>query len=174
MMRARRAERFGRGRFNRPEFLQKGNLTRLYSEERKSTFEIARLVGCSRDAVVRELRYHRIPIRYGVYRTEAHKMLVRELRKLIPVEDWQVDYRPEGFNYRIDIAFPEIMFAVEVDGYWHQYKEDDDRKRQEELEEAGWTFLRFSNREIWSDVGSCAARLSRNFHEREAACSTAG
>ena len=46
-------------------------------------------------------------------------------------------------KYSIDIVIPNLKIAIEYDGsYWHQDKEYDD-KRQKEIEEQGWTFLRY-------------------------------
>ncbi len=46
-------------------------------------------------------------------------------------------------NYSVDIVIPELMIAFECDGsYWHQDKEKDDR-RQKEIEDLGWRFIRY-------------------------------
>jgi len=49
-------------------------------------------------------------------------------------------------TYSIDITIPKLNIAIEYDGsYWHQDKEKD-LKRQEELEEDGWKFIRYINK----------------------------
>jgi len=51
-----------------------------------------------------------------------------------------------GKCYSLDIAIPSLMVDIEYDGsYWHQNKEQD-QKRQEDLEESGWKFLRYRDR----------------------------
>jgi very-short-patch-repair endonuclease len=48
-------------------------------------------------------------------------------------------------TYSIDISIPKLEIAIEFDGgYWHQ-DEEKDLKRQEELEEDGWIFLRYKD-----------------------------
>ena len=50
-------------------------------------------------------------------------------------------------RYRIDIAYPEVMIAIEADGRGpHSSGEafERDRERQNTLEILGWTFLRFT------------------------------
>jgi len=48
-------------------------------------------------------------------------------------------------NYSIDITIPFLNIAIEYDEpYWHQDK-DYDKKRQSELEDEGWIFLRYSS-----------------------------
>lgn len=52
-----------------------------------------------------------------------------------------------GNRYRVDIAVPSKMLAIEVDGFeFHGSREvfDKDKKRQNDLVAAGWTVLRFT------------------------------
>jgi len=72
-------------------------------------------------------------------------------------------------RYFIDVAIPEYRIAIECDGaYWHA-NTDEDAKRQQEIEDAGWTVVRFSEKQIRNDLQSCGRvidRLLRN-HRRE-------
>lgn len=54
-------------------------------------------------------------------------------------------------RHRVDFAYPDLMIAIEVDGYWAHGSFDAfqrDRERQNELVLAGWTVLRFT----WTDL----------------------
>ena len=54
-----------------------------------------------------------------------------------------LNFPVEEVNRCIDIAIPEHMIAIEYDGsYWHQ-NEDSDKKRQDDLENLGWKFIRY-------------------------------
>lgn len=59
--------------------------------------------------------------------------------------------------YSIDVAIPKLNIAIEFDGsYWHQDREKDSR-RQKELEEIGWKFIRYldkipSKEKVKSDI----------------------
>lgn len=54
-----------------------------------------------------------------------------------------LNYPCVALNCSIDIAVPQLSLAIEYDGsYWHQ-DEESDRKRQQILEEEGWTVLRY-------------------------------
>jgi very-short-patch-repair endonuclease len=78
----------------------------------------------------------------------AERLLVRLLREA-GVTDWVLGH-PFG-PWRIDLAFPAAMVAVEVDGWaWHQDVERfrADRAKQNALVRAGWTPLRFT----WHDL----------------------
>ena len=62
-------------------------------------------------------------------------------------------------NYNIDIAIPKLNIAIEYDGsWWHQNKEKD-KKRQKELEDQGWIFIRYE------DYIPTKKELMRNFNE---------
>ncbi len=60
------------------------------------------------------------------------------------IEIWPVlNFAVKELNICIDIAIPTKMIAIEYDGsYWHQDKEKDD-KRQKQLEDLGWKFIRY-------------------------------
>ena len=88
--------------------------------------------------------------------------LARQLRKhstLAEVLLWRylkarqrrgVDFhrqKPIG-NYIVDFFAPGPMLAVEIDGETHRFKEEDDVRRQQELERMGVRFLRFGDRLI--------------------------
>jgi very-short-patch-repair endonuclease len=51
-------------------------------------------------------------------------------------------------RYRIDLAYPELMIAVEIDGWEHHRTRtafDHDRARANDLVVAGWQVLRFTS-----------------------------
>ena len=50
--------------------------------------------------------------------------------------------------YKVDIAWPEKMIAIEVDGYCHLSRKELDLKKDKKLNSLGWTILRFTNKEI--------------------------
>jgi hypothetical protein len=50
--------------------------------------------------------------------------------------------------YKIDIAYPEKMIGIEVDGYSHCSRKELDKKKTQKLNSLGWKILRFSNKEI--------------------------
>ncbi|MEU9822496.1 type IV toxin-antitoxin system AbiEi family antitoxin domain-containing protein [Pseudonocardia alni] len=73
--------------------------------------------------------------------------------------------------WTIDLAFPAVQVAVEVDGWaWHSDPERfrTDRRKQNALVAAGWTVLRFT----WSDVhdrpGETVGRIRRAVGDRAA------
>lgn len=54
-----------------------------------------------------------------------------------------------GLRYRIDLAYPDVLLAIELDGRRHLAEDvwQADHQRQNDLVNAGWTVLRFT----WKD-----------------------
>lgn len=120
--------------------------------------------------------------RYGVenyLQTEEHKLKMRnghaaymnsfiknpskpqvELFNLIKeiYSDAELNY--QILNYSVDIVIPELKICFEYDGsYWHQGKEESDKKRQKEIELLGWRFIRYMDRiplieELTNDINN--------------------
>lgn len=77
----------------------------------------------------------------------------------LPRVELKVTVGQEG-DYRLDVAWPEIKLAVEVDGYiFHssvEHKQRDDTRRNR-LQQAGWTVLVYN----WREASNEPARLVR-------------
>lgn len=59
-----------------------------------------------------------------------------------------------GQNYRIDFALPDARIGFELDGHATHSSTADiarDRRRQRDLEDAGWRIRRYGGAEIWHD-----------------------
>lgn len=65
---------------------------------------------------------------------------------------WQREYKIERFY--VDLAFPSLQIAVEVDGCYHinPKQQVKDRERQHLLESWGWAVLRVTEDEIPYDI----------------------
>jgi very-short-patch-repair endonuclease len=59
--------------------------------------------------------------------------------------------RPVG-NYIANFLCKELNLIVEVDGYSHNFKTEEDAKRDANLQAIGFTVLRFSDREVMQDI----------------------
>ena len=55
-------------------------------------------------------------------------------------------------NYIADFMCKELNLIVETDSYSHNFKTEEDKKRDKELQEMGFTVLRFSDREVMQDL----------------------
>ena len=66
--------------------------------------------------------------------------------------------RPVG-NYIADFLCKELNLIVEVDGYTHNFKTEEDAKRDADLQAMGFTVLRFSDREVMQDIANVRRTL---------------
>jgi very-short-patch-repair endonuclease len=64
-------------------------------------------------------------------------------------------------HYKIDLAFPDIMLAIEIDGGSHASitRKASDQRKDRFLVGLGWTVLRFTNKEVLRNLTSCVQTL---------------
>lgn len=93
-------------------------------------------------------------------RSHAERILVQLLRAA-GITGWVANYRLGG--YRLDIAFPDLKVAIEVDGWAYHSGPDEfegDRIRQNQIVLLGWTVLRFT----WLDLTTTPDRVIAEVH----------
>lgn len=87
----------------------------------------------------------------GTHAESEHRFVT--LLRDAGIVGWQANYpvRIAMRQYFIDVAFPRIRLAIEIDGRAHHSDSvafQRDRRRQNDLVAAGWTVLRFT----WDDL----------------------
>lgn len=88
-------------------------------------------------------------------RSHAERLLVQLLRDA-GITGWVANY-PIG-GYRVDVAFPGVNVAIEVDGWAFHSSQNDfqhDRERQNNIALRGWQVLRFT----WLDLVEAPQRV---------------
>lgn len=67
-------------------------------------------------------------------------------------------------HYKLDLADPERMLAVEIDGRSHGAleRQAQDRKKEAFLKDLGWTILRFTNEQVLEETQTCCDRISKH------------
>ena len=65
----------------------------------------------------------------------------------------------EKYNYIVDFYISWIKLVIEIDGPTHKGREEYDTFRQKQLEQQGYTVLRFTNSEVYKNVNSCVQRV---------------
>ena len=107
--------------------------------------------------------------------TPEIEQAARKLRKdLTPVEAilWQAlrNKQLEGLKFRrqhpvgnfiLDFYCPSCKLAIEVDGEIHDCQIDYDNGRTSRLAEYGYTVLRFSNKQVISDLPGVLAEIRK-------------
>lgn len=92
---------------------------------------------------------------------ESERLLQQSLRRA-GIGGWvpNLPFMAGGRRFEIDIAFPELKIAIEVDGYRYHRADDrfqTDRTKQNALISAGWRVLRFT----WADIDDRPAYVIR-------------
>jgi len=96
-----------------------------------------------------------------------HKELARRLRKEGTKGEvilWTEVLRAKEFHgyqfnrqycvdeYIVDFISRKVKLVIEIDGYSHNFKYEEDKLRDKRLEELGFTVVRFSEKEIQNDL----------------------
>ncbi len=68
-------------------------------------------------------------------------------------------------DYIVDFYCHELMLAIEVDGLSHEFKYFEDLNRQDQLENYGVSFLRFTDSEVKSDMFSVEMAIREKVRE---------
>jgi very-short-patch-repair endonuclease len=90
------------------------------------------------------------------------------------LEGLKAQHEALGGQYRLDFALPDAKIGIELDGYaYHSTPEafTRDRRRERDLELAGWRIIRFSGSEVNRDADDCirqAAELADVFWRNSA------
>ncbi|WP_205501481.1 endonuclease domain-containing protein [Rufibacter psychrotolerans] len=66
--------------------------------------------------------------------------------------------RPIG-NYIADFLCKELALIIEVDGYSHNFKTEEDAERDRSLKALGFTVLRFTDDEVMNDLSNVQRTL---------------
>jgi hypothetical protein len=80
----------------------------------------------------------------------------------LPRYAYQHEVRINGKRHYIDFAYPEVMLAIEVDGYEKRASRDSldyDNERANRLVLAGWSILRFTWTQVTNDPRQVAADI---------------
>ena len=98
--------------------------------------------------------------------TIPQTLLLKELEGFLPEYVVKTGYSQKDSHgyptcYKIDLANPELMIAVEVDGYSHcsLKNQERDRKKENFLISKGWKVFRFKNKEILESLNLCVQKV---------------
>jgi very-short-patch-repair endonuclease len=97
----------------------------------------------------------------------AAERLAHRILRAAGIIGWLGNYRVTvryGRTYFLDIAFPWLKLAIEIDGRFHQTdlgQFETDRWRQNDLVVDGWTVLRFTYRMLVEDPDAVIAIIRR-------------
>jgi len=94
--------------------------------------------------------------------TQAEIRLWTELLRARKMKGFQFLRQRPVLNYIADFLCKDLMLIIEVDGITHDDEQQwrEDLERQGELEEFGFTVLRFSDEEVMNDIDYVAQAIT--------------
>lgn len=109
-------------------------------------------------AAVQELLVERLP-GYDPGESDLETRVLRLIvRNGLPVPVQQHRVRVAGRTFRVDLAYPDVRLAIELDGWeFHRTRTafDQDRSRANALVVGGWTVVRFTSRSTEDEILTC-------------------
>lgn len=69
-------------------------------------------------------------------------------------------------DYIVDFISRKLDLVIEVDGYSHTFKYQEDKRRDRRLEELGYSVVRFSEKEIRDDIDNVIRVLESYFPDQ--------
>ena len=70
-------------------------------------------------------------------------------------------------EFIVDFYCHELMLAIEIDGISHDYKYENDLRRQGRLEDLGVHFIRFDDQEVKNNMFSVLLQIQQKIEEIE-------
>ncbi len=91
--------------------------------------------------------------------TSAEKLLWTEIRcKRL---GYRVHRQTPIAGYIVDFYCPKAQLVIEIDGPYHAGQQQQDEIRQRNIEALGFTFLRFTNSEIFNSLPEVLRKIRR-------------
>ncbi|TDO88098.1 endonuclease domain-containing protein [Enemella evansiae] len=102
--------------------------------------------------------------------SEAERMAHRALREA-GITGWCTNFelRIDGRTFFLDLAFPELRLAIEINGFeWHSRREafEKDHQRRNEVNLDGWLVLEFTWRMVTDDPAGFVRTVLRAMGQR--------
>ena len=71
----------------------------------------------------------------------------------------KMEYRVAG--WKVDLAYPELKLGIEVDGPYHNKREQQslDDQKEREIQREGWEVLRVTNDQVDNDLESVGRQI---------------
>lgn len=107
-----------------------------------------------------------VPEVVGLCEPAAESPMESRLRMLLalngfPKPEVQFPVRVDGATYRIDLAYPDEMLAIEYDGASHRDRWPEDLRRQNQLEDLGWQFRRYTSDTYYNTPNQILTQIGR-------------
>ena len=101
--------------------------------------------------------------------TKAEACLWKYILRARQLKGYQFRRQRSVLKYIADFMCIELMLIIEVDGITHQWEETvvKDKKKQADLEAAGFTVLRFTDEEVLNNINDVHGFLEDWIEKKE-------
>jgi len=101
--------------------------------------------------------------------TKAEACLWKYVLKAHQMHGHQFHRQKPVLNYIADFMCKELQLIIDVDGITHTYEEvvENDLIRQNELEDAGFAVLRFTDDEVLTSIDAVAVEIEKRISDNE-------
>ena len=99
--------------------------------------------------------------------TKAEACLWKFVLSKRKMNNYQFRRQRPVLNYIADFMCPELKLIIEVDGLTHQWEEisEKDLERTKQLEAAGFTIIRFDDKEVLTNIDEVRRMIYRYVEE---------
>ncbi len=91
--------------------------------------------------------------------TKAEACLWKYVLRARQMKGYQFRRQRPVLNYIADFMCKELRLVIEVDGITHDYKKEKDERRTDELRQAGFNVLRFTDEEVLTNIHGVAREI---------------
>lgn len=83
-----------------------------------------------------------------INRNKAELQAGEELKKYVADVQEQVFFRIEGHSYFLDYYLPKYKIAIEIDGYYHKIRKEEDKERDKHFLQIGIKTIRIKAKDV--------------------------
>ena len=93
--------------------------------------------------------------------TKAEACLWKYVLRAKQMKGYQFRRQKPVLNYIADFMCKELRLVIEVDGITHGFKLAEDKRRTDDLRQAGFNVLRFTDEEVLTNIQGVAKEIER-------------
>jgi len=102
--------------------------------------------------------------------TKAEACLWKYVLRAKQMKGYQFRRQRPVLNYIADFMCKELRLVIEVDGSTHDFKLAEDKRRTDDLRQAGFNVLRFTDEEVLTNIRGVAKEIERVIDDMTSPC----
>ena len=102
--------------------------------------------------------------------TKAEACLWKYVLRAKQMKGYQFRRQRPVLNYIADFMCKELRLVIEVDGITHDFKLAEDKRRTDDLRQAGFNVLRFTDEEVLTNIQGVAKEIEKVIDDMTSPC----